>query len=90
MSRFERTALVTLVIVAIALWAAVGLRFRQMWQQPLGPGMALPTYTAAPQAQGSPRRTQCFNPRPAHVSGATLCGGDEGGGCAVSIRAPLT
>jgi len=49
MSRFQRIALGFLIIAAVVLWAAVGYKFKEAWQQPLGPQLALPTYTAAPE-----------------------------------------
>ena len=47
MSRFEKFALALLIIVALGLWAVVGMNFyRDKWQAPLGPGLALPSLTA--------------------------------------------
>jgi LCP family protein required for cell wall assembly len=48
MSRFERAALGFLILIALILWAAVAYRFKQSWEQPLGPQLALPTYTTGP------------------------------------------
>jgi LCP family protein required for cell wall assembly len=46
MSRFEKFALVCLILVALALWATVGWDFyREKWQAPLGPSLALPSQT---------------------------------------------
>ncbi len=62
MSRFQRTTLGLLILVAVVLWAAVGIKFRQAWQQPLGPQLALPTYTSAPKSTNSTATTA--TPRP--------------------------
>ena len=48
MTRIERRWIVILLVTAVFLWAAVLYEFVQTWQQPLGPSMALPTYTSAP------------------------------------------
>src|SRR5689334_12431255 len=53
MSRFERNLLGMLVLTAVVLWAAVGYNVMQTWQRPLGPQLALPTYTTVPVSQPS-------------------------------------
>jgi LCP family protein required for cell wall assembly len=53
MSRSERNLLVVLVLTAVVLWTAVGYNVMQTWQRPLGPQLALPTYTPVPVSQPS-------------------------------------
>ncbi|MCX6069160.1 MAG: LCP family protein [Chloroflexi bacterium] len=84
MSRFEKFSLAFLILIAAILWAAVDWNFfRDVWQSPLGPSMALTDVAPAPEA--SP--TDLLSPiapvfstlqnakQTPHVESAPLCGG---------------
>src|SRR5687767_6478646 len=73
MSRLERNLLGLLILTAVVLWTAVGYNVIQAWQQPLGPQLALPTYTSAPLSEtatdtlpptAGPTSTPFPSPRP--------------------------
>ncbi len=89
MSRFERILLVFMVIIAVVLWVAVGFNLVKAWQAPLGPSLAMPTFTPLPQPDftqavqrptAGPTSTMIpghptLTPFVANVVPQTLCGG---------------
>jgi LCP family protein required for cell wall assembly len=85
MSRLEKLALAFLVLIAVALWAAVGWStYQDTWKAPLGPVLALsgPTPTLEPAATFSLTRPALrFNLTPGkatrtpYVENRPLCGG---------------
>jgi LCP family protein required for cell wall assembly len=90
MSRFERFAFVLLLLIAIGLWALIGLNVtnRNWWTSPLGPQLALPflgsaraTETArAARAAAGPTTTlipgqPTLTPFIPNINGVPQCGG---------------
>src|SRR5689334_1259886 len=69
MSRFERNLLGLLVMTAVVLWAVVAFKVGQASQEPLGPQLALPTYTSPPLSMAS------LTPRPTAGPTTTLIPG---------------
>ncbi len=87
MSRLEKVALAGLILIAVVLWAVLGWDFyREKWQAPLGPSLALPSQT--PGATPSPvfltPLKPTSSPQPnapsrasAQVEPLPLCGGPK-------------
>jgi LCP family protein required for cell wall assembly len=89
MSRFEKLALAFLVMIAIALWAAVGWStYQDTWKAPLGPALALPSLgptleSASTTFTSMTRPALTFNLTPGkttrtpYVETTPLCGGPQ-------------
>lgn len=92
LSRFERTLIVSLSLMAVILWGLVGFRLNQAWERPLGPQLALPTYTSAPiitplptpsptieqiNTLATPKPPLTLIPEPFVVAERRYCGGPE-------------
>jgi hypothetical protein len=85
MSRFEKLALAFLILIAVALWTAVGWSaYQDAWKAPLGPVLALPSQTPALRPSAAFSSTQpglVFNLAPGkatqtpYIEKAQLCGG---------------
>lgn len=91
MSRSEKSIVVLLALVAVGLWITVAYKFNQAWQQPLGPPLALPTYTSTfapeisetaslPRATAGPTNTMLpgvptLTPYVAPTPNYPVCGG---------------
>jgi LCP family protein required for cell wall assembly len=87
MSRFEKFALAFLILIAMTLWAAVGLStYQDAWKAPLGPVLALPSQMPALGPTATYSSTQSglvFNLTPGkatrtpYVEKHPLCGGPQ-------------
>jgi LCP family protein required for cell wall assembly len=88
MSRLEKFALTFLVMIAVALWAAVGWSaYQNTWKAPLGPELALPSLTPALESSATflPLTQSTLDPNPIpfkatrrpYFENAPLCGGPQ-------------
>ncbi len=91
MSRLEKFIFAILVLIAAALWINLGWSFyKDTWQAPLGPGLALPSQTTIPPGASvvpaqsaatligqNPPDTYLSNTEPGIISGTPLCGGPK-------------